>query len=434
MHAAALSQLSALLSHVRAGTVCAPRLSPATMIASSDTQPPMPAPATTGSGAAADGTQSRSGVGSDAGRLRFVDIGLNLLDSMFEGEYRGKSTHPPDVEGVLARAADAGVSHAIVTAGSLSEAKRALECVRKHRASASPVALYSTVGVHPTRALDFLPSPERDEVESAMRVLAGTEGGDSGDVVDAAAALAAVEARVLALPHVQDAISSHVAALRDVIEQGVAEGIVVAVGECGLDYDRLFFCPSAVQRAGFEAQLRLAESSNLPLFLHNRNTGGDFAALCAAQRACFRRHGGVVHSFDGGADELRELLDLGLAIGLNGCSLKTEENLAVAASVPLSALHLETDAPWCAIKRTHAGHKYVRPLRANASGEPWPEVKKERWHEGCTVKDRCEPCHITHVLQVVAGARQQYGATDATEESVAAAAYTNSQRLFWPKL
>jgi TatD DNase family protein len=51
---------------------------------------------------------------------------------------------------------------------------------------------------------------------------------------------------------------------------------------------------------------------------------------------------GVVHSFTGTVDELDELLQLGLFIGINGCSLKTKENLEVARRVPLSRLMLET--------------------------------------------------------------------------------------------
>ena len=166
-------------------------------------------------------------------------------------------------------------------------------------------------------------------------------------------------------------------------------------------------------------------SCGLPLFLHNRATGGDFGAMCQTGRQRIVA-GGVVHSFDGDGDELDHLLRLGLHIGLNGCSLKTDANLAVAARVPLDALHLETDAPWCGIKRTHAGHNFVRPLSSVRSGAPcgWADEKKERWRVDATVKDRCEPCHIRHVLQVVSGAMGE------PEATIADAAYANSVRLF----
>jgi TatD DNase family protein len=56
----------------------------------------------------------------------------------------------------------------------------------------------------------------------------------------------------------------------------------------------------------------------------------------------------VVHSFTGELEEVESLLELHpqLAIGINGCSLKTDDNLDAMAAVPLDRLLLETDAPW----------------------------------------------------------------------------------------
>ena len=52
------------------------------------------------------------------------------------------------------------------------------------------------------------------------------------------------------------------------------------------------------------------------------------------------------------------------------------------------------------------------------------QVKKERWAEGCVVKDRAEPCHVSRVLRVVAASR------GADEADVGAQAFANSARLF----
>lgn len=60
--------------------------------------------------------------------------------------------------------------------------------------------------------------------------------------------------------------------------------------------------------------------------------------------------GGVVHSFTGEIEEAEALLELHprMAIGINGCSVKTDDSLDAMAAVPLTRLLLETDAPWCA--------------------------------------------------------------------------------------
>jgi TatD DNase family protein len=76
------------------------------------------------------------------------------------------------------------------------------------------------------------------------------------------------------------------------------------------------------------------------MFLHNRNTEMDFIHLIRTNRERFK--GGVVHSFTGTIEEAREILELDLFIGINGCSLKTEENLKVVQSIPLSRILMET--------------------------------------------------------------------------------------------
>mmetsp|Transcript_1291 Transcript_1291/g.2633 ORF Transcript_1291/g.2633 Transcript_1291/m.2633 type:complete len:459 (-) Transcript_1291:441-1817(-) len=293
-----------------------------------------------------------------------IDIGVNLTDGQYQGNYRGKQCHEPDLEEVLRRAALAGVDRLLITGGTLEESRQALALAH------SSSSLYSTVGVHPTRSNEFErgTTPER---------------------------------------HIQD--------LLDVIRAG--EGKVVAVGECGLDYDRLQFCDRDTQLRYFELQFQLAEASGLPMFLHNRNTGGDFARVMSQNRHRFR--GGVAHSFTGDADELQQLLDLGLYIGINGCSLKTEENLRVMAQIPVDRLLLETDGPWCDIRPSHASHKYLVTKVESR--------KKEKFEMGLQVKSRNEPCNLHQVLEVVANYRSDVDSTAELSEIV----YRNTRALFW---
>lgn len=75
-----------------------------------------------------------------------------------------------------------------------------------------------------------------------------------------------------------------------------------------------------------------------------------------------------------------------LFVGLNGCSLRTAENLEIVKGIPLDRLMIETDSPYCEIKNTHAGIKYVQ--------SSWQSKKKEKYDPECIVKGRNEPCLV----------------------------------------
>lgn len=129
---------------------------------------------------------------------------------------------------------------------------------------------------------------------------------------------------------------------------------IVAIGECGLDYDRLNFCDKATQKTYFERQIDLVQQFKLPMSLHCRNAFDDFYEILT-RNASKITNGGVVHSFGGTIDQAMKFIDLGFHIGLSGCSLKTEKQLEVVAQIPNGSILLETDCPWCGIRPSHAG-------------------------------------------------------------------------------
>lgn len=123
------------------------------------------------------------------------------------------------------------------------------------------------------------------------------------------------------------------------------EGHTVAFGEIGLDYDRLFLSPKDQQLKYFDAQLDLAVELHLPLFLHSRAASEDFERLLSSRLPKLPKKG-LVHSFTGTMEEMERMVALGLDVGVNGCSLKTEENLEVVKAMPLDRIQIETDGPW----------------------------------------------------------------------------------------
>lgn len=121
---------------------------------------------------------------------------------------------------------------------------------------------------------------------------------------------------------------------------------VVAIGECGLDYNRNY-SPQNVQRKWFEEQIKLAEELDMPLFLHDRESYDDFAKILRKHKSVTDRS--VVHCFTGTKYEAEDYLDLGCYIGVTGwiCDERRNQDLLKAIKViPPEKLMIETDAPF----------------------------------------------------------------------------------------
>jgi len=221
-----------------------------------------------------------------------------------------------DLTEVLRRAEEANVVHMVITGTSAEKSRSAAELARAHGKS-------STAGVHPHDASSF------DEPTCAtLRELAAREE-------------------------------------------------VVAIGECGLDYNR-DFSPRPAQREAFAAQLRLAAELGLPVFLHERDAHEDFVAILREHRSSLPA--AVVHCFTGSGEALDAYLALDCHVGITGWICDERRGLhlrELVGRIPPGRLLLETDAPFL-LPRT------IRPK---------PRSRRN------------EPAYLRHVLATVAEAR-----------------------------
>lgn len=132
----------------------------------------------------------------------------------------------------------------------------------------------------------------------------------------------------------------------DGIEDLLATGTAVAVGECGLDY-HYDHSPRAVQREAFAAQIAMAHRHELPLVIHSRLAWDDTLDIVRAESVPERT---VFHCFTGGPVEARLCLDLGAVLSFSGIvTFKTADELRAAAELcPLDQMMIETDSPYLA--------------------------------------------------------------------------------------
>jgi len=208
-----------------------------------------------------------------------------------------------DLPGVLARAADAGVTRILVPGWDVASSREAVALAGEHEG----VELVAAAGIHPHVAAQ------------------------------------AAEAEWTA------------------IESLAGERAAVAVGETGLDYDRMR-SPREMQLANLRLHLALALTLGKPLILHCRSAAGRRDAQDELIRelegveiggsewraALGGRPPAVLHSYSGPIDYAERALGLGLAISFSGLVFRPGESASaeVARLVPGDRLLVETDSPY----------------------------------------------------------------------------------------
>lgn len=178
------------------------------------------------------------------------------------------------------------VSNIIITGTSLEGSQKALDIVNKYNDKLG-VKLYSTAGCHPHNANNFKSIQPFEKLLSDDRV--------------------------------------------------------VSIGECGLDYDRMF-SPKNKQIETFKTQLELSEKYDKPVFLHDRMASEDFINVIKNYKVK-----GVVHCYTGNTEIAKKYLDMGFYIGITGWINDERRNRDLKRAlpkIPLDRLMVETDSPF----------------------------------------------------------------------------------------
>jgi TatD DNase family protein len=178
--------------------------------------------------------------------------------------------------------------------------------------------------------------------------------------------------------YVKDAQLKDLQLLDDELTRCAGDPRLVAVGEIGLD----FFVPELNQPPlldkqihFYEAQLKLARKHDLPVILHVRRSADRLlkGLRDAAGGADFKWRG-IAHAFNGSDQQAAQFIGLGFKLGFGGAMTyeRAQQLRHLAATLPLNALVLETDAPdmpphW--LYKTAAEREVGAPQGRNEPGE-----------------------------------------------------------------
>lgn len=182
---------------------------------------------------------------------------------------------------------------------------------------------------------------------------------------------------------------------------------VVAVGECGLDFNRNFSTP-AEQLSCFEIQLELAVELQMPVFLHQRDANDNFLQLIKKYRSGLV--GAVAHCFTGGQKELESYLQEDLHVGITGwlCDERRGQELRDCVNlIPVDKVMVETDAP------------YLFPRNYKLPDEDSLSSKQKK-----KIRSRNEPQYLPYIIEALANLMMQ------DKDVIAQMMTKNAQRFF----
>jgi len=120
----------------------------------------------------------------------------------------------------------------------------------------------------------------------------------------------------------------------------------VAIGECGLDYNRMFSTKEK-QIEVFKKHIVLALERQLPLYLHCREAFEDFFGIMSDYPELCNKS--VIHCFTGTKQDALRALEMGFSLGITGwiCDERRGQELQdIVKEIPLNRLLIETDSPY----------------------------------------------------------------------------------------
>ncbi|KEG13480.1 TatD related deoxyribonuclease [Trypanosoma grayi] len=344
-----------------------------------------------------------------------VDVALNLTDCVFRGvDWKGRRVHEDNFDDVLRRAQEQNVQKMIITGTSLSQCVKAIRLCRRY-----PSQLLCTVGIHPAHCAELMRPMDWASVEEAAADDASIQTPEPPPSV-------AVDDD--AWQHTEERLAK----LLELVEKN--RDVIVAVGEIGLDYAEESFCPRELQQEYFVRQLRALRVLRLPFLFHSRDCGTDFVRLLEEERRAWPSDMpfvGVVHSYNGSPEEQQRLLAMdGIYFSVNGSAFREKRVAEQICRIPRERLLLETDSPWCDIRKQHYAAQFLRThFPTNRQGKPFVAALCD--------ERRNEPCHLRQVLEAYIGTLQRLGQENGdealqnvTEEEVVQRVYDNCVAVF----